>query len=1109
MRSMRRTAAAATGRGSHRRTRSLVGTALLAGVLSLAACDGDNLFSGTTPATPQGAPAVVSVTVPEVVAEGSRLDVSIAASAPRGLASVQVRYRRALTDDQTFEFENRTDTVAVNASVQIPAEAADTVVVIEVTATDRTGAVSDAVTRSVRVSDASPPSVTVSSSSSMATPGGVLELSLSARDLSGLQEVGYAVLSSEGDTILQNFVPTTGAERDTTFLIELPTALRGDLSVYGFATNTGSLRGVSSAVVLALNDTVPPHVRIIRPTEGESYARGIPLRVRVELRDSTSGLQELRLRGVAFRNFPDSLQNTTPVDRFEEVVVPFPQGPDRPLPIDTIIVRDLRPLEDTTTEPVYIIARALDAAGNAAVDTIRVVPGASIVILNPNDGTIARINSDLQVRVEAADPAAGIDSIRLHVAGVVNDTIVRRGLAGTFDPVQLTHLVRIGGETGTIELTAAVWNSVGTRSITPQPVVVTVSEEFSGDTVAPSVLRVVDAPARVELQDTITVRVQATDEAGTGIARMGAVVVVIPANESAELPRDTFFLSTSEFASPRTGTPDTTFAVRLGDRYGESGSIQYPQAFTFQVHAFAIDGQGNCGASVQPFYQSLDCRTAGGGTFVAEGQSGAGHDVVAVLGTSLRLPTGSVIADAIADTTNQRVYLSNFARNQLEVLNLADTTFGASVLVGSQPWGLFLVPGRGAPDTLMVANSGGTNISFVPTSTLREDAGKRLLTPNEVLWEITESTVNGYLRYSVNKLEFSDRPQFIAQDSNGVILYSTLPTSAALEGTIRRAIADPTPADPNDDVRPETGIIFGREAITQNNDAYAVARVDSIFVVVGGASGDDQVTVYDHDPGRPTSTFSFTGYPWDALAAAEASGRSDLFYDRGNWNRGSVGFSDTTYVAPARDLGTIAFGEGAAAPFGRIVLWSASPDPLQPELGRVTAEATEDLIGNAAEAVMGVGLNIDGSFGVARGLSSTYFFSNDVKQEGQLRLQGVFADGVEGGNGGAALHPHHGTIRDGSTATTLAFIATGNRSIKIIDTFHYFERGEVPIRDNIVGQLRATPVPPGTNDPVGNDPDHCDFAIARLVGVTDGNSVVIVNVRNKDIQRNAQVACTR
>jgi hypothetical protein len=119
---------------------------------------------------------------------------------------------------------------------------------------------------------------------------------------------------------------------------------------------------------------------------------------------------------------------------------------------------------------------------------------------------------------------------------------------------------------------------------------------------------------------------------------------------------------------------------------------------------------------------------------------------------------------------------------------------------------------------------------------------------------------------------------------------------------------------------------------------------------------------------------------------------------------------------------------------------------------------TLDLIGNASERVLGIALNSDGSIGGARGSNSAYFFSNDVNEEGDLRLQGVFSNGVAGGNGGIALDPSHVyDLANGSNSRTLAFVATVNRSIKIVDTFHFRQRGEIQIRDNIVGPLRAAP----------------------------------------------------
>lgn len=191
-----------------------------------------------------------------------------------------------------------------------------------------------------------------------------------------------------------------------------------------------------------------------------------------------------------------------------------------------------------------------------------------------------------------------------------------------------------------------------------------------------------------------------------------------------------------------------------------------------------------------------------------------------------------------------------------------------------------------------------------------------------------------------------------------------------------------------------------------------------------------------------------------------------------------------------------------------------------------------DLIINASETVRGIGLNYDGTLGVARG-DMAYFFTTD------LRLQGV-ADLPQGGSG-AVLHPLHadavslanssGTYRPD---VHMAFIGTGEGTIDIIDTFHFFRSGRIFIRDNIVGPLKA--VLPFSSDNVGltcqtqaifdedgtaigdaidifngddfQDPypafggpteDAC--VVLKLFGVTEAEGVVVVNVRKSDILR--------
>src|SRR5690606_26484254 len=106
--------------------------------------------------------------------------------------------------------------------------------------------------------------------------------------------------------------------------------------------------------------------------------------------------------------------------------------------------------------------------------------------------------------------------------------------------------------------------------------------------------------------------------------------------------------------------------------------------------------------------------------------------------------------------------------------------------------------------------------------------------------------------------------------------------------------------------------------------------------------------------------------------------------------------------------------------------------------------------GNAAERVIGLGLNADGSLGIARG-EETYFFDQE------LRLQGEVA--TDPGGGGVDMHPDNPARRrafvSGVQADGLAFI-------DVMDTFHFARVTRIFLRDPVTGPLRATRTPGGS-----------------------------------------------
>lgn len=145
--------------------------------------------------------------------------------------------------------------------------------------------------------------------------------------------------------------------------------------------------------------------------------------------------------------------------------------------------------------------------------------------------------------------------------------------------------------------------------------------------------------------------------------------------------------------------------------------------------------------------------------------------------------TGNRFADLVSD--GRRVFLSNLAKNRVEVFDIATRGF-SNFAVGSEPWGLALGLTR---DTLFVANSGGTNISVVPlnSATLRELERRRVFTQNLQLYGISYDSAGAPAGRAI--ADYSDRPQFVGQIRTGQLLYSTKPTSAARDGTVR--IYDP------------------------------------------------------------------------------------------------------------------------------------------------------------------------------------------------------------------------------------------------------------------------------------------------------------------------------
>jgi hypothetical protein len=111
-----------------------------------------------------------------------------------------------------------------------------------------------------------------------------------------------------------------------------------------------------------------------------------------------------------------------------------------------------------------------------------------------------------------------------------------------------------------------------------------------------------------------------------------------------------------------------------------------------------------------------------------------------------------------------------------------------------------------------------------------------------------------------------------------------------------------------------------------------------------------------------------------------------------------------------------------------------------------------DFIANSFARVQGVGINFDGELSAVKG-DSTYIFDRT------LRLQGILQSKSSGG--GLDFHPMNKGFNSTPLNTRLSFVASSEPVIDIFDTYCYQKVASVPIRDPIIGPVRASIRPNG------------------------------------------------
>ena len=861
-------------------------------------------------------------------------------------------------------------------------------------------------------------------------PVGVpLPITVTGRDPDNLTWLGF---QTSGAVTARDSVAVSPAAINATLTDTLTTTTTtptGSLTVTPFARDAAGNRFTGASATVTLSDTAKPAVTILLPsTAGLPVTIGDSVLVRVQVTDNR-GVQSVTLTGASHRGV-DSLGTGENVQRFGTKTATMTP----PLPDSTVFSRYLIPIaSDSTSELVYMVVSARDAAGNIGVDTITVsiVGGPVVEMIRPSDGAQTARGKSLIVEVRAVDPQ-GVLLIGYDVSGAftARDSVFYSPVNGNLaDTATFTDtlLVPIGAPLGTVTIVPFALDSASDQSGTNPGVTITVAST-AADATPPLVS--FDIARRVETDDTLIVN--ATDAGG--ILRVGFTATLLG---GAQMSAD----STAD--DPAAALSDVTQSFSLG--------LPLPPAIRFPaqvvVQAFALDSAANRALSVA-------------------------ETLTVVAGKTYPLPAGSLIGDAVYNANRQELYLANTAYDRVEIFSLASASFVGYVPVGSRPTSVSMMPRDtlgNYRDTLIVANSGGTNLSIVDLVNRIELRRHRL--PN-FLVQTLKTAVNsgGGVDIILTSYEFSDRPFQIAPlcvnyiDANGRcgrvrVVYSTTPTPGQSSPFANR------------------GYLAWSELDTAGTRGLPVHL---IYEYINGGPDSLQITaVRDTMPGellRDTILGGGVGrlvqisdLPWRENAFVRASGD---FLHALVGEGGTVDFARalTVDARPAAFIRDSVFGDttGACA----VVGFELKCDGLA-DAGVADIVQVSDLVTNRSAQVTSVAINYNGRTNLVRA-DSIYAFDYVMRQTGMMQISAA------NGAVGMDFHPCNNFDATTRTATPLAgcaasytpdermvFAARPDSSLEVFDTYFYGRVTDttstasaipIPIRNALRGPVRVADV---------------------------------------------------
>ncbi|MFN2637709.1 MAG: YncE family protein [Gemmatimonadaceae bacterium] len=757
-----------------------------------------------------------------------------------------------------------------------------------------------------------------------------------------------------------------------------------------------------------LRDRVPPSLTLTPVAGGADTV----ISFRTDASDNL-GLKTIHVQAIGAVGF---VYDTTFTSAVTSIGLPFTLFASRAVPPGT---------------PVIVTAEATDGAGNSSgVDTLRLatgnVPPPEVRVISPTSGSSAVLGKSILVTV-MGKTAIKVRALGLFTTGPVvrADSVIYSSPLRDSINMQDTIAIPANAAAGTLTITPFLRDSLGQRAVGPS---ITITVQTAAQVNSVPVVNqycvgnqtydnACGHGKRVEVTD--TVHVEADDP--SGIAQLG-------------------------------------YEVRrtVGGAIDDSATFLSNGQLTFDLHTFAMKLPYTTFPTTA--YIQVFARNANGVRAYAKLSSGADRidTVTVVAGVTRPLPNGGQVADAFYHNGKDRLYLTNITRNQVEVFNLSDSSFKTPVIVGSRPWGLTVWPRdrNGAEgDTLLIANSGGTDISYIDLNVGANGAEVfRYALPNIIVYSVTTVTAgpSGLPFQQRTRYDFSDRPQFPAATciagagvcSEVVLTYTTTPTPGQsapfndLAGTIRwENLTRGVTVAGKTDFR--TSHFFFEPAMGQSAN-----RSDTLEIVRFDANGVDTTVLVPYIQTVGTAP-------------------NEKKYSRVVRLR-ELGFRDTTFARNSGNFRRAIFGEGGSVFGSRAVSYdvdrgfqTTAPDALgvqQPlpipdvDNGVSPSTAVSDFIANTFAEVKGVAINFDGSLSAIRA-DSTYVLNP------LLRLQGVLNTTVS--NAGLDFHPLNTGPNSFPLNTRLVFAASSEPLIEIFDTHCYQRVSSIPIRDPIIGPIKA------------------------------------------------------